>query len=277
MKVILSRKGSDSGNLNIPSPILPDGTLLSLPIPQNGGRPYNELSYGNETYLDIIDQLGGRNGGGTCHLDPDIRQGIFDAPSGWKPVFGQENAALTHLINQEVGIGDLFLFFGWFRQTERQTDDNLRYVHDAPDLHILYGYLQIGKMVVDMDEIRKNYTWHPHANNGHDNNRLYIPRDKLSWNESLHGYGVFSYNQSLVLTKEGMSRTCWKLPDIPAFCGEPRPTISYSSENSWRTDTEHGNYYRAPSRGQEFVIEEIEAVEDWAKSLIAEAEGQHDR
>ncbi len=33
MKLILSRKGSDSKYGRMPSPILPDGTLLSLPIP----------------------------------------------------------------------------------------------------------------------------------------------------------------------------------------------------------------------------------------------------
>ncbi len=33
MKVILSCKGFDSGNSGYPSPILSDGTMLSLPIP----------------------------------------------------------------------------------------------------------------------------------------------------------------------------------------------------------------------------------------------------
>ncbi len=33
MKVVLSRKGFDSANGGIPSPIMPDGTMLSLPIP----------------------------------------------------------------------------------------------------------------------------------------------------------------------------------------------------------------------------------------------------
>lgn len=33
MKVVLSRKGMDSAAGGIPSPILPDGTLLSFPIP----------------------------------------------------------------------------------------------------------------------------------------------------------------------------------------------------------------------------------------------------
>ena len=33
MKIILSRKGFDSENGGYPSPILPNGTLLSIPIP----------------------------------------------------------------------------------------------------------------------------------------------------------------------------------------------------------------------------------------------------
>ena len=43
MKVVLSRKGMDSRAGGIPSPILPDGTLLSLPIPnEKSGVPYND-------------------------------------------------------------------------------------------------------------------------------------------------------------------------------------------------------------------------------------------
>jgi len=37
MKVILSRKGFDSGYGGFPSPVLPDGTMLSLPIPVSSG------------------------------------------------------------------------------------------------------------------------------------------------------------------------------------------------------------------------------------------------
>lgn len=40
MKVVLSRKGMDSRAGGIPSPILPDGMLLSLPIPnEKSGVP----------------------------------------------------------------------------------------------------------------------------------------------------------------------------------------------------------------------------------------------
>ena len=33
MKIILSRKGFDSSTGKVPSPVFPDGTMISLPIP----------------------------------------------------------------------------------------------------------------------------------------------------------------------------------------------------------------------------------------------------
>ncbi len=45
MKVILSRKGFDSQYGGKPSPILPDGRLISLPIPsQDDKLRYSDLS-----------------------------------------------------------------------------------------------------------------------------------------------------------------------------------------------------------------------------------------
>ena len=58
MKVVLSRKGMDSRAGGIPSPILPDGTLLSLPIPnEKSGVPYGDLVYKGRTYQQIIQQI----------------------------------------------------------------------------------------------------------------------------------------------------------------------------------------------------------------------------
>ena len=54
MKIILSRKGFDSSNGGCPSPILPDGTLLSMPIPSNDAESYDDLCYNGETYSDIL-------------------------------------------------------------------------------------------------------------------------------------------------------------------------------------------------------------------------------
>jgi hypothetical protein len=58
MKVIFSRKGFDSGYGGMPSPVLPDGTMLSMPIPSKGDLVrYHELTCGQLTYADIIKQL----------------------------------------------------------------------------------------------------------------------------------------------------------------------------------------------------------------------------
>ena len=269
MKVILSRKGFDSANGGIASPILPDGTLLSLPIPSEKGTtyPYCKLSYGDQTYKEIIKQLFPKFSHTTGHLDPDIRQGAFVLPAAWKPiwkpVFGQADAALTVLQNQNVGVGDIFLFFGWFKQTESGADGKLNFVRGAKDQHIIYGYLQIGEIATEKDTIQK-YGWHPHATWPKDKNCLYVAGNKLSWDESKPGAGVFQYDKRLVLTKDGSkSKSCWDLPD---FMKEL--TISGSYKDAWRKDSEYGEYYRAMDIGQEFVIQEAPAVEAWAKALI---------
>ena len=63
MRVILSRKGFDSQYGGMPSPILPDGTLLSLPIPSKTDMEtkYRDLYYGNSSYYDIIHTLSPNN------------------------------------------------------------------------------------------------------------------------------------------------------------------------------------------------------------------------
>ena len=76
MKIILSRKGFDSGYGGMPSPILPNGIMLSMPIPSNGDRVlYDDLHYERFSYRDIISQLKPNSNiiSSECHLDPDIR------------------------------------------------------------------------------------------------------------------------------------------------------------------------------------------------------------
>ena len=84
MKVILSRKGMDSATGGMDSPILPDGTLLSLPIPAeaNGLTPYLDLHYKNLNYLDLIHGLKPRFQFTDCHLDPDIYAEATCRPQG---------------------------------------------------------------------------------------------------------------------------------------------------------------------------------------------------
>ena len=58
MKVILSRKGFDSQYGGMPSPILPDGTMLSLPIPSKDDNiKYSDLNWNGKSYYDLIHEL----------------------------------------------------------------------------------------------------------------------------------------------------------------------------------------------------------------------------
>jgi hypothetical protein len=260
MKVILSRKGFDSKYGGMPSPILPNDTLLSLPIPDaNSRRTYKELLYNDQTYESIISQLKPTFCHTTCHLDPDIRQCILNIPE-WKPAFGQCGIPLRTLNNKDIHEGDLFLFFGWFKQTE-EIRGKLNFVRNAPNLHIIFGYLQVGKMITNQDEINKKYNWHPHACMTNINNCLFTPRHTLSWDNVKPAYGVFQNNNKLILTKNGMSRSCWNSRNV-------FKKMSGQYKNAWRTDPHHGEYFRAMDRGQEFIFDDHKSVETWAQSLF---------
>ena len=260
MKLILSRKGFDSGYGGMPSPILPDGTLLSMPIPTDDVVEYKNLTYNGQSYLDILKQLKPKFDKTTCHLDPDIRKGCIERTKDWIAAFGQADAALSHLNNQDVKVGDIFLFFGWFKQTEYDKNGKLRFVKNAPDLHIIYGYLQVGKVLYNWSDIKEMY-WHPHADLRRKDdslNAIYVASDKFI-DTNLTGYGTFDYSKKLVLTKEGDShRTHWLLPK----CLEHKK-ITYHSGNSYKE-----GYFKSACRGQEFVVECDEDIFDWIKNII---------
>ncbi len=267
MKIILSRKGFDSSYGGCPSPVLPDGTMISMPIPSSddSGLSFRDIKFGKDTYLDIWDKLypKHKNDSLYCHLDPDIRADIRAKPvKKWVSAFGQTGTAQRHLHKKDVAIGDLFLFFGWFRE----TDDSYHYLSDSGK-HMIYGYLQIGNIIQGGD-IKNNYKWHPHAKGNYGNsNTLYIASKKLTINgqdTNLPGSGVLKYKENLVLTKDNCSRSKWKIKsewNIESFF--ENNTISYHSKNSIKD-----GYFQSACRGQEFVISETEKVTNWAKDLI---------
>lgn len=266
MKIILSRKGFDSSNGGFPSPILPDGTLISFPIPAGNKTKYklSDLYYNDLSYRDILQQLRPNAPQSDldfhCHLDPDIRGGLRRTEK-WMPAFGQVGGSQTHLDNQGVAVGDLFLFFGWFKQTEYGLDDKLRYVKGAPDLQIIYGYLQIGE-ILKSNHIT-NYPWHPHADLDFfsDNNTLYIPANSLCIGGDVHtepGFGTLQYKSSQVLTKTGSSRSRWEILDW-----FHNVTISHHSRQSIKN-----GFFQSAMIGQEFVVSENQKVNDWAKAII---------
>lgn len=266
MKVILSRKGFDSTYGGCASPVLPDGTMLSMPIPDDEDTKlrFEDIKYGENTYLDIWNKLYPKHKTDKlyCHLDPDIRADVRINPiDNWVAAFGQTDIAQKHLYNKEVSEGDLFLFFGWFRE----TDYNFHYSPQSENKQIIYGYLQIGD-IVKGDKIKNNYPWHPHAKGDYGgDNTLYVAAEKFTVNgkeTNLPGYGTFNYSEELVLTKDGFLRSKWKFePEWENFFEDN--TISYHSLKNIKNE-----YFQSACRGQEFVISENRKVTDWAYNLI---------
>lgn len=160
-----------------------------------------------------------------------------------------------------VGVGDIFLFFGWFQRTSM---DNGKIFFDnyAQNQHIIFGYLQIGRIIYQDDnvEIPDWMSSHPHFGYDDPTNTIYVAREKLSWNEKCSGAGTFNFHKDLVLTKEGLqfSRSQWDLPKI--FKGI---SISYHDSGSWKNE-----YFQSAERGQEFVVTCTKEIEEWAKRLI---------
>ena len=276
MKIIFSRKGFDAENGGIASPIMPDGTLLSMPIPSGDNMGMDYYGYKGKSYFEIWKELkpGKKSYNCYCHLDPDIRRDnrcipdvsrpggfVKEIPDNWKPIFGQFGAAETHLENQGVSVGDLFMFFGWFRQTE-EKEGTLTYRKGSKDAHILYGFLQVGEIV--RGKAVEKYPWHPHSKyySPENNNTMYIASEKLVINgvdTGLPGAGVFKFSDELVLTMPGQTKSRWQLPE---FFKEVN--ISCHSADSFKSE----GYFQTVRIGQEFVVSEDDRVTNWAKQII---------
>jgi hypothetical protein len=283
MRLILSRKGFDSAAGGCASPILPGGRLVSLPIPaMRGTVRYGELAAGFVRVADLVrDLTGGRHGpGDRAHLDPDLDRASCSRLAGWRPAFGQAEGQQTHLANQGVGIGDLFLFFGWFRAVELSAG-SWRYRRGAPDLHVLFGWLQVGDavdLVADRDEGLRRHPGlarHPHFASDATPNVLYLGARWLTVagaaSRRVRGAGLFqSFHEELVLTQAGRSRSRWRLPRW--FHPEPgrRALTCHEDPGRWSRDAS-GTLVRSVPRGQEFVLHAADYPEAaaWAGALVA--------
>ena len=165
---------------------------------------------------------------------------------------------MGHLQKQKVGIGDLFLFFGSFRQTEF-IDGKLSYVKGASDLHVIYGYLQVGDIVCSQDNVPQWLAEHPHVKTERwkQPNAIFIASDLLSFCPEQPGAGCLSYADKLVLTKQGYSKSIWDLPDF--FRDIP---ITYNA-NAWKDDC-----FVSAAKGQEFVFEANDKALEWIEDLL---------
>lgn len=273
-KIILSRKGFDSSAGGYPSPIL-GHSLLSLPIPQ----PLTSVSYrqlltnqGNSV-LEIMAELGIRQPE-TCHLDPDLVYGsLTNRPVDWQPAFGQTGAALSHLQGEGVGEGDLFLFFGWFKQAETYQG-KWRFVPHAPDLHVIYGYLEVGKVIdISKDPLPNWANQHVHvacrSQFTRGGNVLFVAKEQSTWLPDNKGAGIFSIHPHLILTdpqRNPIRRTHWRLPSC-FFAADKACRLSYH-RHKYGVNSDNDSYQmKAASRGQEFVSDLTPEVAQWVQEL----------
>ena len=272
MKIVLSRKGFDSSNGGFPSPILPDGTVVFLPIPmQCSPTRFRDVRWRGGSLGTLVEDLtGGRvRSECRCHLDPDLQVGTLPRRPGWRPAFGQVDKAQSHLAREGVGPGDLFLFFGWFRPAEQIALGAWRYVRSARPVHRLFGWLQVSEIVpvgTDIAGVRAARPWlsdHPHVNGRSwlPNNTIYVATRALSIGgreTPATGGGLFSgSDERLVLTApDANSRSYWRLPSW--FCPSDRPPLlSYHrNEDRWRR-AEPWAYVESVGRGQEFVFNAV--------------------
>jgi hypothetical protein len=173
-------------------------------------------------------------------------------------VFGQCDSSLSHLENQGVTEGDLFLFFGWFRQTKWEAE-RLVFVRNAPDLHVLFGWLQVEEVIREPTTNPDVPEWcaeHPHVAAKIGNpNAIFLAKDQLSVpgiESEEPGAGVFDrVRDALVLTEPGQNnRSTWRLPKW--FYEAPQLLTYHARRERW-TPSGDGVRVETVGRGQEFV------------------------
>ena len=266
VKIIFSRKGYDSASGGIPSPIFPDGSFCSLPIPSDEPPLLKDVRFEGQSIGRIVDQLRPDKGLADqgVHLDPDLDAGARPRLRGWRPCFGQASGAQSHLAKHAVGKGDLFLFFGWFREVT-VIDHRCSYRSGANDVHAIFGWLQVGDVHHPGLDGKRPPKWtsdHPHVRDSHinprTNNTLYVATDQLhlpGFHFKLAGGGTFKrFSPKLQLTEPGQGRSTWRLPSW-IYPSQTNPALSYHSDmRRWRKDRK-GVILNTVGRGQEFVLD----------------------
>lgn len=303
MRVILSRKGFDSSAGGHPSPILLDDTLLSFPIPERlpgrGVRYRDMRAPSGASYYEVMTQLGiqrvrAPHLGETRwvsltpdiegHLDPDLRSETRERDAGWRPALGLAGPAQRALekLAPPIQDGDLFLFFGWFAQTDAGGGGFKR---PRRGVHAIWGYLQVERVLRVTGNKHDLPAWlaaHPHVlvpKRGNDTVYISRPRLTLGGLERLPGAGPLRYTDATRLTASGeRRRSIWRLPK----CFHPKYTaITRLPEKIGNRDRFHdeGEAVRVETGGygQEFVISENDDVLAWARDVIASSLADDDK
>ena len=236
MKIVFSPKGFDSAAGGGPSPIK-DGRPISLPIPAGvaSATSYGDLGLGEHASNS---SRGRHDASSLCHHDPMF----LDRE---RCLFGQVGAAQTHLENRGVGVGDVFLFFGLFREGRGEPH------------HRIFAYLEIEKV---FPLAHGTPGWladlgHPHALAMHGpNDTIYAGRGQVASRAK----------DALRLTVPGAQPSLWQRP---AWL-KPGGLSYHDRADRWL----RGGRLRSVARGQEFVadIGRRQAPRDWLARIIEE-------
>ena len=259
-RIILSRKGFDSKAGGTASPIFSNGKLFSIPIPQASPSPkkYKDLDFDGISGTQLLKEVSAKVlPNDYCHNDPLLNESIG--------IFGQASSSQTELKNRGVGPGDLFLFFGWFKN----------FSNNGNDVHHLFGWLQIEKIIEGTSEIMKylkeKNIEHPHGygdTSRFTNNTLYVAKNNLEVlgkKFKAKGHGLFKQtHQKLVLTEKNRSRSRWKLPS-KYF---KKTDSLFLNRMKWQNKNACTIFYKG--FGQEFIldVETNPSVKKWALDII---------
>jgi len=293
LRIILSRKGFDTGNGGVPSPIFPDGRMVTLPIPRKSRLRYRDISSPKPEFHhlgEIVEQLTRFRMSDSCcvHLDPDLDSNSITHDKGWRGIFGQSGNAQRELekagVKEGVEHDSLFLFFGQFCRVEMDARGQLRYVKGSPIEQVIFGWLRVGKIYrlpEEADHVPSWAQYHPHfhlAEIEKSPNVIYIAAEKLDVSGEVSGWGVFRYlHNDLRLThpvpvanKKGklvIRASRWQLPAWMYPWKDkqkPRtPLTHHRKPQSWAGSDDNGAILQTQGIGQEFVLYANEYPEAW--------------
>ncbi|WP_209515781.1 hypothetical protein [Sphingomonas sp. BE137] len=234
MRIVLSRKGFDTGSGGAPSPIKA-GRPVSLPIPttRRSDTTYEMLGLGELVEKSTRGKISRHH---LCHEDPMFVDG--------QCIFGQCGAAQSHLSNQGVGVGDIFLFFGLF------ADEATGERH-----HRIFGYLRVEEAAAPSSLAALDLLARPH------------PHTIGEWNANNTVYrgegGVARIAHSaLRLTQPGGPLRQWI---VPKWLSEAGLSFHRKPERWLVADR-----LEIVARGQEFVtdVSDNRLALDWTNEII---------
>ena len=217
------------------------------------------------------------SGEDSAHLDPDLHPHSIEREPGWRPIFGQRGAAQGHLRNNRVGAGDLFLFYGLFREAGK-IGSAYCWKKSALPRHVIWGWLQVEEVLEVTSDLERNYGWmsyHPHFRLSREkNNVLYLASRflMLPGCEGIAGSGTFTRIDPARVLSGALPERGASYWALTGWCHPRKGLYPLTYHNKMERWQRRGSttLVKAVPRGQEFVLDAADYPEavDWAAALL---------